>query len=108
MKRAYPGPLIESARALFGTRCGSSRSHSRASEAPVPGLGAAIRRAILLTAALAVVVGLAAGLGGGLLATRLFNSDENPAATVARTEEQIRSAVERVLPNVVLVLADTA
>jgi 2-alkenal reductase len=74
----------------------------------VPGLGAAIRRAILLTAALAAVVGLAAGLGGGLLATRLFNSDENPAAAVARTEEQIRSAVERVLPNVVLVLADTA
>jgi 2-alkenal reductase len=70
-----------------------------------PVWGPLIRRVILLAVSLALVVGLLAGLGGGLLAARLDGADP-PAADEASTDERIRTAVERVRPNVVLVLAD--
>jgi 2-alkenal reductase len=56
-----------------------------------------------------LVVGLLAGLGGGFLAASLTDPDEaTDAPEQSSTDERIRAAVERVRPNVVLVLADTA
>jgi 2-alkenal reductase len=60
---------------------------------------------LLLSVVVAVVVGFGAGLGGGMLATR--TTPPTPVATAApTTQDAIHGAVDRALPNVVLVLAD--
>jgi 2-alkenal reductase len=69
-----------------------------------------IRQGTLLPLVLALVVGLIAGLGGGVLGARLTDSD-GPTADEEATPEpdvqaRVRAAVDRVLPNVVLILAD--
>lgn len=67
-----------------------------------------IRRAVLLTTGLALVVGLLAGLAGGLLATRVVTPSVPPleVSVPAATDQRVRAAVDRVIPNVVLILAD--
>ena len=53
------------------------------------------------------MVGLLAGLAGGLLATRMTATAPSEVAAAPATDQRIRAAVDRVLPNVVLILSDT-
>lgn len=59
---------------------------------------------------LALLVGLVAGVGGGVLGAQLTGSDGSggdvEATPAADSQARVRSAVDRVLPNVVLILAD--
>ncbi|MEZ4552848.1 MAG: trypsin-like peptidase domain-containing protein [Dehalococcoidia bacterium] len=69
-----------------------------------------IRQGTWLPLVLALVVGLLAGLAGGVFGARLSDSDTSaPGAVSTATPDlqaRIRAAVDRVLPNVVLILAD--
>lgn len=69
-----------------------------------------IRQATLVTIVLALTVGLSAGAAGGILGARLTDSGDSteaPAPTPSSdVQERIRAAVDRVLPNVVLIIAN--
>lgn len=56
------------------------------------------------------MIGLAAGVAGGVLGTRFADSgddgDSAPEAPDRDVQERIRAAVDRVLPNVVLIIAN--
>ncbi len=69
-----------------------------------------IRQGTLLPLILALAVGPVAGLAGGVIGGRLTDSDSEGDAAEATpapdTAARVRAAVDRVLPNVVLILAD--
>lgn len=62
----------------------------------------------MVTALVALVIGFAAGLGGGALAARLGAPSGTGAVPAADTQASIRAAAERALPSVVLILAENA
>lgn len=65
---------------------------------------------MLATAFVALVVGLGAGVAGGVLGASLTDSDDDPEAPSSTpevdTQARVRAAVDRVLPNVVLIVAN--
>lgn len=65
---------------------------------------------MLVTALVALVVGFAAGLGGGMLASHLDAppAASAPAATATDTQAAVRAAVDRAQPSIVLILAESA
>jgi len=84
---------------LPGVDCGSHRPKE-----------SSIRQTTLVTLVLAFVIAVTAGAAGGVLGARLTDSDgegtdaaPTPAANV---QERMRAAVDRVLPNVVLIIAN--
>lgn len=81
---------------------------ARAAPPPSPQEGTLIARAILVTALVALVVGFAAGLGGGAVGARLAAPPVASATPPPDTQASIRAAVDRVLTNVVLILAESA
>ena len=86
--------------------------HCPPSRSPPAPEGTRIARTVLLTALVALVVGFAAGLGGGMLTTSLSSTGGSGSAltapATADTQATIRSAADRVLPSVVLILAERA
>lgn len=70
--------------------------------------GTLIARVVMVTALVALVIGFAAGLGGGAIAARLGASSSAGAPLTADTQASIRAAAERALPSVVLILAENA
>ncbi len=75
-----------------------------------PSKESSIRRTTLATAFVALVIGLAAGVAGGVLGASLADSDDDPEAPASTpevdTQARVRAAVDRVLPNVVLIVAN--
>jgi S1-C subfamily serine protease len=76
----------------------------------VPSKEPFIPRTTLVVALLALVVGLAAGLSGGLLGARIADTDDEAGSAAPASDSdvqgRIRAAVDRVLPNVVLIIAN--